>query len=59
VGLVPGIECFGDCSNGWNYYLQHSLLSLVSTGKGQSNILEDEIKNKKENKTKSKTESNK
>jgi Activator of Hsp90 ATPase homolog 1-like protein len=61
VGLVPGIECFGDCSNGWNYYLQHSLLSLVTTGKGQPNILEDEIKNKKESKAraKSKMESNK
>lgn len=58
LGLVPGTECFPDCSNGWNQFLHHSLLSLISTGKGQPNILEDEIKNKKENSSKSKIESN-
>jgi hypothetical protein len=42
VGLVPTIECFGDCSNGWRYYL-NSLSSLITTGKGQPN------KNKSEN----------
>lgn len=36
LGLVPEIECFGDCSNGWNYYLQ-SLLNLITNGKGQPN----------------------
>jgi hypothetical protein len=35
LGLVPGNECFGACSNGWNHYLQKSLLKLITTGKGQ------------------------
>jgi hypothetical protein len=35
-GLVPQIQCFKDCSNGWNYYL-NSLISLITTGKGQPN----------------------
>ncbi len=39
VGLVPQIECFNDCSNGWNYYLQGSLLNLITTGKGNPNVL--------------------
>jgi hypothetical protein len=32
-GLTPAIECFKDCSNGWNYFLG-SLLSLITTGTG-------------------------
>jgi len=35
LGLVPAIECYGDCSNAWGEYIQGSLLKLVNTGKGQ------------------------
>jgi len=34
-GLVPQIECFGDCSNAWRNYINHSLYSLITTGKGK------------------------
>jgi hypothetical protein len=34
-GLVPEFECYDSCSKGWNYYLQHSLLPLIVTGKGK------------------------
>ena len=46
VGLVPESECYKDCSNGWNQYLQHSLLPFISTGKGNPNVLEKEIAEK-------------
>jgi hypothetical protein len=39
MGLVPEIECFPNCSNGWNYYLAGSLLKLITTGKGQPNLV--------------------
>ncbi|HET6768508.1 MAG TPA: SRPBCC domain-containing protein [Chitinophagaceae bacterium] len=41
VGLHPQCECFGACSNGWNYYLQNSLIALINTGKGQPNRREN------------------
>jgi len=33
-GLVPDVECFDACSNAWEQYIQHSLKSLIDTGKG-------------------------
>jgi activator of Hsp90 ATPase-like protein len=35
LGLVPGIECFTDCSNAWSQLIQQSLYSLITTGKGK------------------------
>jgi uncharacterized protein YndB with AHSA1/START domain len=33
VGLVPSLECYDRCNNGWNYFLA-SLRQLVETGRG-------------------------
>ena len=36
-GLVPEYECFDICSNAWGSYINGSLRSLITTGKGQPN----------------------
>ncbi|SKA06371.1 Activator of Hsp90 ATPase homolog 1-like protein [Chitinophaga eiseniae] len=36
-GLVPDYECYDVCINGWKHYIQESLHSLITTGKGQPN----------------------
>jgi hypothetical protein len=33
-GLVPEVECYEDCSVGWNRYIRGSLLHLITEGKG-------------------------
>ncbi len=38
VGLVPALECFEDCSDGWSYYINDSLQSLIKTGKGHPTV---------------------
>lgn len=40
VGLVPAFECYGDCSGAWGFYVNDSLRSLITTGKGQPNRAE-------------------
>jgi Activator of Hsp90 ATPase homolog 1-like protein len=37
VGLVPSYECYGSCSNAWTFYVNDSLRSLITTGKGEPN----------------------
>lgn len=36
-GLRPENECYDVCSNAWGNYVQNSLRSLITTGKGQPN----------------------
>ena len=49
-GLVPDVECYGACSNGWNLFLKNSLMSLITTGKGMPDIINQEVKLKSEKK---------
>lgn len=37
LGLVPEYECYDICRDGWSNYIQNSLRSLITTGKGQPN----------------------
>ena len=39
--LVPEIECYNDCSNAWSGYIQDSLFNLITTGKGQPDLLQE------------------
>lgn len=36
VGLNPKLECFEDCTGGWNHYVRSSLYKLLTTGKGEA-----------------------
>ena len=46
IGLAPEIECYDACSNAWSQYIQGSLFSLITTGKGQPTREEDKRKPK-------------
>jgi uncharacterized protein YndB with AHSA1/START domain len=35
VGLVPALQCYGACADGWSYYIKDSLKKLIITGKGR------------------------
>jgi hypothetical protein len=36
VGLVPSIESYDGCSGAWDFYVGHSLRSLITTGQGKA-----------------------
>jgi hypothetical protein len=40
IGLVPQHECYGACSNAWGSYINGSLRSLITTGRGEPNAKE-------------------
>ena len=40
LGLIPEVECFDACSDAWGQYIKLSLLSLITTGKGQPSLKE-------------------
>ncbi|HVA52867.1 MAG TPA: hypothetical protein VNF05_05080 [Acidimicrobiales bacterium] len=40
VGLVPEFECFSDCSNGWNFYINGSLRDFIATAIAQPDPLQ-------------------
>jgi hypothetical protein len=42
-GLVPEYECFNVCSNAWGSYINGSLRSLITTGKGKPNQKEKAV----------------
>lgn len=44
IGLLPEHECFDVCSTAWTQYIQQSLLSLITTGKGLPNSKDGEIR---------------
>ena len=35
IGLVPQIECYNDCTKGWNFFVGESLLHLIKEGIGK------------------------
>ena len=36
-GLVPGYECFDNCSTAWSFFVNSSLRDLITTGTGRPN----------------------
>src|SRR5574341_1378638 len=45
VGLVPTIQCYGDCSGAWGFYINECLHSLITADKGSLNRKNKEMGN--------------
>ena len=43
LGLVPEFECFDACSQGWTYYLENSLLPLITTKTGNPDKVKSSV----------------
>ena len=43
IGIRPGVECFEDCTLGWNGYIKGSLFKLITEGKGAPEKKELEV----------------
>jgi hypothetical protein len=35
VGLIPTIECYGDCAGAWGFFINESLRGLITSGTGR------------------------
>ena len=47
LGLVPEVECYDACANAWGGYVNSSLRTLITKGKGQPNPKENSVREKK------------
>ncbi len=46
IGLTPALECFEDCTGGWDHYVKGSLFKLLNEGKGVPDHEDYSAKNK-------------
>ncbi len=38
IGLVPHLECFNGCKDGWDHFIKGSLFKFLSEGKGEPDL---------------------
>lgn len=43
LGLIPEYECYNVCRDAWSNYINNSLRSLITTGKGHPNAKESDF----------------
>jgi hypothetical protein len=44
AGLVPALQCYGDCSTAWSTLVRGNLRRLIATGKAQPDAFEESQK---------------